>query len=105
MSALAKDLCKLYPLLGDPLAKENGYTMWFFFVSGQNCSTGFLEERVKSQRLSFLKKHGCTLKKYATHEHTKGAEWASDEGEILNWQIFVFIHFNLTLNRHILKLV
>jgi len=83
ITQLAKDLCNTYPLLGDPIANENGYTMWFFHASGLPCATGFLEERVKSQRQAFLKQCGEAMKKDKGVGKIILSGWESAEGQVI----------------------
>ena len=50
MELAAKHLVNVYPSLGDPRRTENGWEMWFFHSEYSKAATGFLEERLKSQR-------------------------------------------------------
>jgi len=81
MSVLARNLCNLYPLFGDPLANENGCSMWFFTAAGLQCATGFLEERVKSQREAFKKKSGLCGAKLKNLKTVDQSSWESENGK------------------------
>ncbi|XP_035700458.1 uncharacterized protein LOC118433026 [Folsomia candida] len=50
MEQLARHLVQRYPCFGDPRRPENGWEMWFFHTHMAPSATGFLEERLKSQR-------------------------------------------------------
>ncbi|XP_035710550.1 uncharacterized protein LOC118436483 isoform X2 [Folsomia candida] len=50
MEQLARHLVQRYPSFGDPRRPENGWEMWFFHTHMAPSATGFLEERLKSQR-------------------------------------------------------
>lgn len=50
MEQLAQHLVQIYPCFGDPRRPENGWEMWFFHTAFAQNATGFLEERLKSQR-------------------------------------------------------
>jgi hypothetical protein len=50
LEQLAKHLVLQYPKLGDPRRADKGWEMWFFHSVFEKAATGFLEERLKSQR-------------------------------------------------------
>lgn len=50
MEQLAKNLVQKYPKLGDSRRDGNGWEMWFLHSAHAKAATGFLEERLKSQR-------------------------------------------------------
>ncbi|XP_035712958.1 uncharacterized protein LOC118437743 [Folsomia candida] len=56
MEQVAKHLVLKYPSFGDVRRQERGWEMWFFHTPFAPAATGFLEERLKSQRKKINKK-------------------------------------------------
>jgi len=71
---LAKDLVKLYPSLGCPGESENGFELWYYVPSGAAHATGYLFEKVQTQRKKYLSKE-------KTHQQEEKDEsgWVSED--------------------------
>lgn len=99
MIAIAMDLVKFFPILGDPREENLGYEIWYYNESGCPHPSGYLQERLQNQRRQYSADKG----KSKTMTRSKLTGWSSDEN---GWNIFGFFlrSFNL-FNRFFLAFI
>ncbi|OXA39168.1 hypothetical protein Fcan01_26192, partial [Folsomia candida] len=78
MEQVAKHLVGRYPSFGDVRRPEKGYDMWFFHTPFAPAATGFLEERLKSQRKKLNKKAPIQAQKVVLFNEDSPS-WNSDD--------------------------
>ncbi len=81
LEALAKQLVQNYPDLGDSRRPGNGWEMWFFHTTHATAATGFLEERLKSQRRKLQSKSKTNNEATRDVMGDSSLNWESDNDE------------------------
>lgn len=84
MEQVAKHLVGRYPSFGDVRRPEKGYDMWFFHTPFAPAATGFLEERLKSQRKKLNKKAPIQAQKVVLFNEDSPSWNSDDDGVTTN---------------------
>jgi hypothetical protein len=87
LEQLAKHLVLQYPKLGDPRRADKGWEMWFFHSVFEKAATGFLEERLKSQRRKLVP---VKPQKTTVVMREDSLDWDSEEEEGKKYKIILF---------------
>lgn len=91
MEQVAKHLVLKYPSFGDVRRQERGWEMWFFHTPFAPAATGFLEERLKSQRKKINKKTPTKNLQVVLFNENSLSWNSDDDGENINFIHFPFI--------------
>lgn len=82
MTAIAKDLVGLFPVLGHPKEEDLGFEIWYYNTTGCSHASGYLYEKLQNQRRYF--KTGKAIAS-APGNSAESSGWTSDENGNLHF--------------------